>query len=131
MPPILHPKLLVFLLLVFSCKISIAGDAPESSSPVTVTENADQIVMDNGIVSLTFAKKAGEVTSIKYWANGQDLELGDGKAAMYFDANLGGGVKPDYFHPLSQPGARLGIVQSGLDSGEVAAVSEPTPLFPF
>jgi rhamnogalacturonan endolyase len=96
-----------------------------------VTENSDQIVMENGIVSLTFAKKAGEVTSIKYQVNGQELELGNGKGAMYFDANLGGGVKPDYFHPLSQPGARLGIVPSGPDSGEVAAVSEPTPLFPF
>jgi len=117
MPLILRAKIFLCLLLVFSGKAALAGDAPESSSPVTVTENADQIVMENGIVSLTFTKKTGDVTSIKYWANGHDLELGNGKAVMYFDANLGGGVKPDYFHPLSQPGAHFDIVQSGLDSG--------------
>jgi len=131
MPTFLHPKPLLYLLLVFFCQTLFAGDAPETSSPVTVTENGDQIVMQNGFVSLTFAKGAGEVTSIKYRVNGRELELGDGKAAMYFDANLGGGAKPDYFHPLSQPGAHLGIVPSGPDSGEVAAVSEPTPHFPF
>jgi rhamnogalacturonan endolyase len=131
MPTFLHPKPLLHLLLVFFCRTLFAGDAPETSSPVTVTENGDQIVMQNGFVSLTFAKRAGEVTSIKYRVNGQKLELGDGKAAMYFDANLGGGAKPDYFHPLSQPDAHLGIVPSGPDSGEVAAVSEPTPHFPF
>ena len=131
MPFILRTKIFLCLLLIFSGKTAWAGDAPESSSPVTVTENGDQIVMENGIVSLTFAKKTGDVTSIKYWANGHDLELGNGKTAMYFDANLGGGVKPDYFHPSSQPGAHIDIVQSALDSGEVAAVSEPTPSFPF
>ena len=131
MPSLLHPKPLLHLLLFFFCQTLFAGDAPESSSPVTVTENGDQIVMQNGLVSLTFAKRAGEVISIKYRVNGQELELGDGKAAMYFDANLGGGAKPDYFHPLSQPGAHLDIVPSGPDSGEVAAVSEPTPHFPF
>jgi rhamnogalacturonan endolyase len=131
MPPILRSKLPLFLLLVFFCKNSFASDAPESSSPVTVTENANQIVMENGIVSLTFAKRAGEVTSIKYQVAGHDRELGNGRAAMYFDANLGGGVKPDYFLPFSQPDARLSIVPSGPDSGEVAAVGEPTTLFPF
>jgi rhamnogalacturonan endolyase len=131
MPTFLHPKPLLYLLLVFFCQTLFAGDAPETSSPVTVTENGDQIVMQNGFVSLTFAKGAGEVTSIKYRVNGRELELGDGKAAMYFDANLGDGARPDYFHPLSQPDAHLGIVPSGPDSGEVAAVSEPTPHFPF
>ncbi len=131
MPLILRTKIFLFLFLVLSGKTALAGDAPESSSPVTVTDNGNQIVMENGIVSLTFAKKAGDVSSIKYWVNGREVELGDGQAAMYFDANLGGSVKPDYFRPLSQSGTHFDIVQSGPDSGEVAAVSEPTPHFPF
>jgi len=131
MLPILRPKLTFFLLLVFLCKTSFAADAPESSAPVKITESADQLVMGNGILSLTFAEKSKEVTSIKYRVNGHYLELGNGTTAMYFDANLGGGVKPDYFHPLRQPAARLSIVQSGPDWGEIVAMSEPTPHFPF
>jgi rhamnogalacturonan endolyase len=130
MPPILRLQLIVFLLLVFLCQTALAG-IPELSAPVKITEGADQFVMGNGIVSLTFAAKSKDITSIKYRMNGRDWELGDGKAAMYFDANLGGGVRPDYFHPLSQLDSRLGVVFSGPDSAEVAAVSEPTPFFPF
>ncbi len=130
MPPILRPKLIVFLFPFFLCRTALAG-ASESSAPVKITEGADRLVMENGIVSLMFATQSKAVTSIKYRVNGRDLELGDGKAAMYFDANLGGGVRPDYFHPLSQPDSRLSVVASGPDSAEVAAVSEPTPFFPF
>jgi len=131
MPPILRVKLPLFLLLVLFCKTSFAGAAPEPSAPVKVAENADQVVMENGLVRLAFAKTAGDVSSIQYRVNGHYLELGNGRTAMYFDANLGGSVKPDYFHPLSRPDARISIVQSGSDCGEVAAVSEPTRPFPF
>ena len=130
MPPMLRRKLIVLLCLVFLGRAALAG-SPESATPVKITEGADQLVMENGVVSLTFAAKSKDVTSIKYRVNCHNEELGNGRAAMYFDANLGGGVRPDYFHPLSQPDSRLRVVSSGPDSAEVAAVSEPTPLFPF
>jgi len=129
--PSLRLKLPLLPLFVLFCTTSFAIAAPESSAPVKVTETANQVVMENGIVSLAIAKKTREVTSIKYRVHDRDLELGNGKVAMYFDANLGGGVKPDYFRPSSQPAARLSVVQSGPDWGEVSVVSEPTPLFPL
>jgi len=128
---ILHVKLPLFLFFILFCHTASAAAPQGSSAPVKVMENADQLIMENGSVRLSFAKKAGDISSIQYWMNGHYLELGNGQTAMYFDANLGGGVKPDYFRPLSQPDAHIGVVQSGPDYGEVAAVSEPTPLFPF
>jgi len=130
-PPNFRVKRPFFPLFAFFCATSFASGVPESSAPVKVTETADEIVMENSIVSLAIEKKTRDVTSIKYRVDGRDLELGNGKVAMYFDANLGGGVKPDYFRPLSQPAAHISVVQSGPDWGEIAAVSEPTPLFPL
>jgi len=130
-PPILRSKLPLLPLFVLLHATSSVRAAPEWAAPVKVTGNADQIVMENGIVSLAIAKKTKDVTSIKYKVDGHDLELGNGKIAMYFDANLGGSAKPDYFRPLIQPAARISVLQSGPDWGEVAAMSEPTPLFPL
>jgi len=112
-----------------------AADGPAA----TVSENANEIVMGNGLLALTIAKRSGMMTSIKFNSNGRLLELGNGRDAFYFDANGGPTSvavemepqrpKAGLAHPLS--GGKCRIIHQGPDAAEVAIAGKPTFWFPF
>jgi rhamnogalacturonan endolyase len=112
------------------------ADAPA----VTATEDTQQIVMSNGIVSLTISKRKAEIVSIKYAHSGQETEMGNPGHAMYFDSNggprdvppdqVGKGPKAGY-EPLGGYVQSVKLVQSGPNRAEVALSGGPIFWFPF
>ncbi|HEX5323013.1 MAG TPA: polysaccharide lyase family protein [Capsulimonadaceae bacterium] len=116
------------------------GSARAHAQPVTATEDGQQIVMTNGIVSLTISKKKAEIVSIKYSHSGQETEMGNPGHAMYFDSNVspkdipsdqvGKGPRAGY-EPLGAYVQIVKLVQSSPDRAEVALSGGPTFWFPF
>src|SRR5437868_3357891 len=73
-----------------------AGTLPllaDEPPPATLTTNDRDVVLDNGLVSLTLARRGGRASSIQYKKDGRFLELGNGRSALYFDVG-GGRVYP-------------------------------------
>ena len=107
--------------------------------PVTVTENDLEMILDNGLVVLTINKKGAQVSSIKVRRGGQAIELGNGRDALYFDANGAPATPPanpaaprprgDYAHPLSSDALR--IAQNGPERADIAVSGKPSEWFPF
>jgi rhamnogalacturonan endolyase len=108
---------------------AFAADSP----PATVTDTGTTFVLDNGLISLTLAKKGaqrgdgqparnGEGLSIKFKANGQETELSNRNRAFYFD--IGG----DRIYPVANADGQ--ILNPGPDLAEVAYIAEPGDL-PF
>lgn len=58
-----------------------------SSVPITTTQTEKDIVVDNGLVALTFSRQSGQVTSIVSKKDGRETVLASGKEAMYWDCN--------------------------------------------
>jgi rhamnogalacturonan endolyase len=103
------------------------------SPPATVTDTGTTFVLDNGLLSLTLAKKGaqtangeparnGEGISIKYKDGAQVTELSDQQRALYFD--IGG----DRIYPVADADGQ--ILNPGPDFAEVAYIAEPGDL-PF
>ncbi|MGD0090080.1 MAG: polysaccharide lyase family protein [Planctomycetota bacterium] len=126
------------LWLVAVCVLA-ASFLPAADAPATASENDKEIVMENGLLSLVISKQSGSISSIKYNHNGRMTELGNGKNAMYFDANGGPVVVPadqeskrpksDLANPTK--GAEFQVVQKGPEDAEVAIFGKPTFWFPF
>jgi rhamnogalacturonan endolyase len=98
------------------------------AAPVTVTEDARQLVMDNGTVVIEFSKARAALVSIRYRHDGQTTEL---SKTMYYSHSAG---------PVSVAGAgkvttarptALRLVQNTPEAAEVAMEDGPTPAFPF
>jgi rhamnogalacturonan endolyase len=127
-PCISRPGILLGLLLCVSVPL-LASESP----PATVTDTGATFVLDNGLVSLTLAKKGaqtatgdparnGEGLSIKYKDGNQTTELSDQQRALYFD--IGG----DRIYPVANADGQ--ILNPGPDLAEVAYIAEPGDL-PF
>ena len=126
-------------LFFLALSILVNSAAYGQTSAVNITENYRDIVMENGLVRLTIVRQGGEIRSLQCLEKGKWLELGGGRAAMYFDAN-GGAVKEPtgasgkpakagYFHPLSSGSAKV-LIDSP-EAGEVAITGEESAWFPF
>jgi rhamnogalacturonan endolyase len=92
--------------------------------PATITESATLITLANGRLTLTLNRASGNLTSLRYRKAGGDVELGNGREGMYFDANASGG----YFHPTQ--GAECRVLSKGPEAVEVALTSKSSR-FPF
>jgi rhamnogalacturonan endolyase len=105
-----------------------AGDDSQhgaaTSVPAGVSDHGDSLTLENGIVSLTLAKHGGRVNSIRFRRNdGQFIEMGDGRRALYFDEG-GGRV-----YPVAEAACR--ILSAGPERAEVALAGNPSSRFPF
>jgi rhamnogalacturonan endolyase len=113
----LFRSLLVALALVF-------GSAPvRAAEPATVTDTDAAFVLDNGLVSLTLAKRGGKGSSIKFTRDGKPVEVSLGRNCLYFD--VGGGR----VYPVD--GADGRVVAKGPDAVEVVWEGKPAAGFPF
>lgn len=74
----------LLLLLPFFFLSALADD---SSAPVTAVDDGKTIVIDNGILSLTFSKQNAQVISIQRRDGDQIQELGSGRESFYWDSN--------------------------------------------
>jgi rhamnogalacturonan endolyase len=115
--------------------------AAEEAAPVTSRQNAQAIVLDNGIVSITIDKASGDVTSMIYRPAGAPISLGDGAPrAMYWDMD----ATPDKVSPMlessrpkadySRPFQCMNFVRvNSSDAGMTDVVVDAGPFewFPF
>jgi rhamnogalacturonan endolyase len=121
------------VLLLMAC----AG--PAQAAPVTVRQNASNIILNNGLIQLTFSKPHARISSIIDEMGGRHLELLNTSIGMYFDANGGRLRKPrhlagapkrrSYFVPLTGRGCR--VIRNGDESAEVIFKAAPSFWFPF
>ena len=124
--------LLACLLLLVS--LTARGD------DVVVTETADAVMLDNGLVRLEFSRASGLPKVVSAKVGGEMRRLSDAKArnALYIDWNGGPSVIPPELKD-KQPRAGYGgpsnvtlrIVSRSPDAAEVAAVSMPSRWLPF
>jgi len=118
------PRLILFFACVCSTMVC-AADLP----PATVTEAATTMTLENGLVSITMARRGnttgrnGDAISIKYKTPSGYVELSDEKRAMYFDA--GGGRA----YPVADADSQ--IVLNTPEMVEVSWNGKPTQQFPF
>ncbi len=111
-------------------------------APVTARETPAAIILDNGILTLSFDKKYACINSIVYHdAPGKSLELGDGgRAAVYWDANATPDKlppdRPDkplpkagYFQPF-QALNRITLTATP-DMADITIDAGPSEWFPF
>jgi rhamnogalacturonan endolyase len=99
--------------------LALALPAPAAEPPpAAVTETEETVVLDNGVLTLTLARKTGLLTSIRCRKDGKELELANGRDGMYFDANGGAYHRPTV-------GADCRIVRKGPDAAEVALSAKP------
>lgn len=104
---------LIALSLVWLCRHPASA---ATGQPVTLSENSRSILLDNGILNVTIAKRTGEITSIKY----QGLELLAQKTA--------GGALGGYWSSVgrAQAGSRQSTVvriDPKMNAGERVEVS--------
>ncbi len=109
------------------------------STGVSVQENKTAIILNNGLIKLTFSKPYARITSIIDEMGSRHLELLNTSIGMYFDANGGRLHKPrhlageprrrSYFVPLRGRGCR--VIRDGDQSAEVIFKAAPSFWFPF
>ena len=102
-------------------EIFLDANAPLASA--TIADNGRTLTLANGQVSLTLAKRGGQVSSIKYKCNDRWIELGNGRKALYFD------VAGARVYPVAD--ADCQIIRNGPDMVEVALAGKPAARFPF
>ncbi len=109
------------------------------TAPVTVKQGRGQIVLENGLISLTVSMVSGDIITIESLDRRHSQVLTDRKLGMYLDANGGPEDEPEnadrarpkagYAHPLSGCTARL--VSAGPESADLELHGEPGEWFPF
>ncbi len=116
-----------------------AQAAPARTRPVTVKQTGRTIVLNNGLIQVTFSKRRARVSSIIDEMTPRHAELLNRGIGMYFDAN-GGRLKPprhrageprrrSYFVPLTGRGCR--VIRHGSKAVEVIFNGPPSFWFPF
>ncbi len=96
-----------------------AADPPAA----TVLDDGKNVVLDNGVVTLTLTKRGGRGTSIHYKHDGKDMTLAEGRSVLYFDA--GGGKA----YPIQDADAQ--VLRKGPDAVEVMWAGKASTKFPF
>ncbi len=154
-PHSLRPRRAGLSSLLFAALALFAATAHADDAPVTVSEDAGTITLDNGIVEIRVERDDGYLAAIRqhdatgwhdlgvtaqraaYEAHGDDFE-NDPEKAMYWDANADVAVVPPgykedkkgYFR--MRPGeAQVSVVANTPERAEVSVRSRPTAVFPF
>ena len=128
----LMQRVLAFFWITLMCGGLFAKPALAAPpQPVTATEDASRIVMDNGIVRLEVSKLKGNIVSVRYRHGGQDTEV---SKTMYTSVSAGptdknaprprGSVQTEQNRPPH-------LAQNTPDAADVQIESGPTPTFPF
>lgn len=109
------------------------------AGPATVRDEPQDIILDNGVITLTISKSRGEVRSIQLMRDGKPLELSNRRDGMYMDFNGGPEnltaeqrarqPRAGYGRPMA--GAKHRIDQRGPEMVEVLFTSEPSEWIPF
>ncbi len=128
-----------FLMLGMAVLSAANNTVCAQSTGVSVQENKTAIILNNGLIKLTFSKPYARITSIIDEMGSRHLELLNTSIGMYFDANGGRLHKPrhlageprrrSYFVPLRGRGCR--VIRDGDQSAEVIFKAAPSFWFPF
>lgn len=147
MKPFARPALLLALFVFSSLPPVFAQntlplplrDVP-NAPPVTVTEDAAKILLDNGILTLEIDRRKAEIVAAQYRHSGRVTAFGKPGNTMYFDASAGPlDVPPEKQSERPKGGYwRLGgasttvrLARQSPDLAEVVMESQPTFWFPF
>jgi rhamnogalacturonan endolyase len=129
-----------------SCLLSVASNlypsavAAAPGPPVAATSNDREIVLDNGIVSLTVDRHSSNIIALTYRHAGQALEVGKHGQSMYFDSNGGTtGLPADVaakapragYMPLGAYVQSVDLASNTANEAEVVAKGGPTTYLPF
>jgi rhamnogalacturonan endolyase len=119
-PRTLLCRCLLLTLLVSPSPVIAFADEP---APTTIIENDKDVILENGLVSVTLARRGGRGSSIKYKKDGKYVELSLGRSALYFD--VGGGR----VYPVDTADAR--VIRKDPEAVEVGWSGKPSNGFPF
>ena len=129
-----------------SCLLSVFSNYNQSAvatpldPPVAVTSDDREIVLDNGIVSLTVDRHSSNIIALTYRHASQTIEVGKRGQSMYFDSNGGTtGLAADVaakapragYMPLGAYVQSVDLVTNTVDQAEVVAKGGPTTYLPF
>jgi len=97
---------------------------PDTSAPVTVTDNGNTWTLDNGIVKAVILKRSGAVSSLVYKGvetagNGQGRASGIWEQDPSNAANVGGLTDSVTIDPAKNGGARAEVSVKGVTGGQV------------
>ena len=129
----------LILLTALTLLSTSGGRINAQTAGVAVQETKTHIILNNGMLQLTFSKPRARITSIVDLMGGRHEELLNTAIGMYFDANGGRLRKPrhlanapkrrSYFVPLRGRGCR--VIRHGDSSAEVIFYAKPSSCFPF
>ncbi len=128
-----------WLAALFFLFAALADGRSVFAAPVTVVRSRANIVLNNGLIKLTFSRRYARITSIVDEMGGRHRQLLNTAIGMYLDAN-GGRLHPprrsageprprSYFVPLTGRGCR--VIRHGGQSAEVIFNGAPSFWFPF
>ncbi|HWU50644.1 MAG TPA: polysaccharide lyase family protein [Asticcacaulis sp.] len=108
-----------------------------AEAPVTATQGAGTITLDNGLIHVVVDSGTGQVTSFQQMLDRRTELIAKGQS-LYWDANgepdappAGVDVpKKGYYRPLQHEGLAK-LVSSTPDLADVEVEAAPTPAFPF
>jgi rhamnogalacturonan endolyase len=114
-----HLRRCFWLRLFFILALVVPAAAINDDRPVSIRENAETFIMDNGLVETTVSKQSGSLVSVKYL--GKELLAGgrgSGVSAMWsHDATSPEMIRRITLDPATNGGARGELSIKGISSG--------------
>lgn len=133
----MKPASWLIVAALFSAASLASAQTPVAATPpVTITQDDQRIILDNGLVTLEINRDNGQATALRTRQNGKELLLASGRDAMYWDANaslLGetpAGAEPPKKGYFRSPQA-VRILCDSPQRGEVAVTAGPSQWFQF
>lgn len=119
--------------LALACSLLLTGRSRAADAPpVTASEDAAQIHLDNGTLALTINRAKSEIVSILYRHDGQTTEM---CKSMYYSASAGPLDKNAPRPPAGSIQIRANqparLARNSPDMAEAVMESGPTPTYPF
>lgn len=122
---------------VLAALLAAAPAAVAAPPAVTAKQTASTIVLDNGLVALTFSRQDGQVHSIKRRDGAGWKELGAGAESMYWDSNSepadppSGGKAPKKGYSRFAPLRSVELTANTPQRAEVVVKGGPGPWLKF
>jgi rhamnogalacturonan endolyase len=107
------------LALAGSLQAAVTVEKPGADAPVTITDNGNNWLMDNGIVKVTVNKNSGNIRSIVYKGTETMGAGGSWEQTPSTAAQVGGLTQSITIDPASNGGARGEVSVKGITGGKI------------